>query len=58
MNVQDHIFRVGSGGWYCYVNGKTFGPWQLREYALAGMQTEQRRAEAKKQEAAEAALRG
>jgi hypothetical protein len=32
-------------GWYCMVNGQLHGAWACREYALAGLQVEQRRAE-------------
>lgn len=40
---EDQFFRT-SGGWVCMVNGRVFGPWPMKEYAIAGMQTEQRRA--------------
>jgi hypothetical protein len=30
-------------GFYAVVNGKLFGPWEMKEYAEAGLQTEIRR---------------
>lgn len=41
--TQDQVFRIGAF-WYVSVNGRTVGPWTRREYAMAGLQTEQRRA--------------
>lgn len=42
--IKDQVFQ-DRDGWKCIVNGKIFGIWARREYALAGMKTEQRRAE-------------
>lgn len=47
---MDHIFERPEG-WYCRVNGQMSGPWMCREYAVAGMQVEQRRADRKLREA-------
>lgn len=41
--MTDHVFQTRAE-WFCIVNGRTFGAWACREYALAGMKTEQRRA--------------
>lgn len=39
---MDKVFQMRDG-WYCIVAGKVFGTWACREYALAGMRTEQLR---------------
>ena len=40
--IPDQVFRL-SDGWFCFVSGKVFGPWELKGYAEAGMATEHRR---------------
>lgn len=40
----DCVFQDRTG-WHCIVNGAVFGSWACREYAVAGFQVEQRRAE-------------
>lgn len=42
--MTDQVFRLREG-WFAIVRGQSFGPWPMRGYALAGLQTEQRRAE-------------
>jgi hypothetical protein len=42
---QDQVYQLREG-WYALVSGRTFGPWPLKEYAQAGLETEQRRAQA------------
>ena len=32
-------------GYFAFVNGHLYGPWNCKEYAQAGLQTEQRRAQ-------------
>jgi hypothetical protein len=44
--MKDQIFRV-KDGWNCIVAGRIFGTWACPEYAKAGMQTEQRRHQAR-----------
>ena len=39
---MDKVFQLRVG-WFCIVAGQTFGTWPCKEYAIAGMQTEQRR---------------
>lgn len=41
--MKDRVFQL-QDGWYCTVEGRTFGTWMCREYAIAGMAVEQRRA--------------
>lgn len=41
--IKDIVFRR-EGVWFCLVNGKTYGAWACKEYAIAGMKVEQRRA--------------
>ncbi len=41
--VEDRVFSR-QGIWYCVVKGKVFGAWPDRGAALAGIQTEMRRA--------------
>jgi hypothetical protein len=36
------------GVYWCIVDGRTYGSWDCKEYALAGMQVEQRRAAERK----------
>lgn len=45
--IKDQVFAMRDG-FYCIVDGRTFGPWALREYAEAGLQVEKRRAELRK----------
>lgn len=45
---KDRVFHL-KDGWYCMVNGQTFGTWATKAIAKAGMEVEQRRA-AKRQE--------
>lgn len=42
-------------GWWCIVDDRTFGPWPYQSLAIAGMATEQRRAERRRQKNAEEA---
>jgi hypothetical protein len=44
---KDRVF-VLDGAYWCIVDGRTYGTWDRREYALAGMQVEQRRAAERK----------
>jgi hypothetical protein len=44
--LPDHIFCMRAVEYYAVVNGRVFGPWPDRGAALAGLQTEQRRAAA------------
>jgi hypothetical protein len=44
---DDRVFAMG-GAYWCIVDGRTYGAWDCREYALAGMQVEQRRAAERK----------
>jgi hypothetical protein len=39
---RDHVFQTREG-WFCIVANKVYGTWACREYAQAGMQTEQNR---------------
>ena len=41
--TKDRVYQL-QDGWYCVIDGRTFGPWACREYAKAGMETERRRA--------------
>ncbi len=41
---KDQVYAMRDG-FYCIVSGRTFGPWPFHQYAVAGMRTEQRRAE-------------
>lgn len=45
--LKDHVYQMRAG-WYCVVSGREYGPWAMREYAVAGMQVEQRRASRRK----------
>jgi hypothetical protein len=40
--MSDRVFQTDDG-WFCAVNGKTYGSWATRSIALAGMQVEQAR---------------
>lgn len=51
---NDHVYRLPEG-WFCLVDGRQFGPWLLKGYAEAGIKTEQRRAEKRRQKRAEEA---
>lgn len=42
LGLQDQVFALRDG-FSCIVAGRTFGPWRMRQYAEAGMATEQRR---------------
>jgi len=46
QNEKPFALRDGWGGseWYCYVAGKMLGPWPDKGSALAGYETELRRA--------------
>jgi hypothetical protein len=44
---NDQVFIMG-GVYWCSVDGRTYGTWERKEYALAGMQVEQRRVAEKK----------
>jgi hypothetical protein len=44
--VKDQVFRL-MDGFYCIVDGRTYGTWETKELAEAGMQVEQRRAKAR-----------
>jgi hypothetical protein len=44
---KDRVFRLHDG-WYCIVDGHTYGTWETKEIAEAGMATERRRADARK----------
>ena len=46
--VADCVFR-DRDGWHCVVDGEVYGIWPCREYAIAGMKTEQRRAKAREE---------
>lgn len=43
MKIPDQTFTFNDSH-YCIVNERVFGPWPDKGTALAGMQTEQRRA--------------
>lgn len=45
---NDEVYRL-STGWYCIVDAREFGPWRDKGAATAGMQTEQRRAEKRRE---------
>ena len=36
------VYRTKEG-WFCFVHGHEYGPWPMREYAVAGAQVEERR---------------
>lgn len=40
--MKDRVFQLRDG-WYCMVDGRTFGTWVSRAIAVAGMRVEQRR---------------
>jgi len=40
--MKDRVFQLRDG-WYCAVDGKTYGTWMSKAIAKAGMQVEQRR---------------
>lgn len=40
---KDRVFQLRDG-WYCIVNGQTFGTWATKAIAKAGMEVERRRA--------------
>lgn len=42
--MTDQIYLLRPGEWYALVSSKEFGPWDNKGAALAGKQTEQRRA--------------
>jgi hypothetical protein len=44
---KDEVIALRDG-FYARVNGKLYGPWKMKEYAEAGLQTEQKR-QAKKE---------
>jgi hypothetical protein len=41
--THDHVFK-SQDGWSCIVDGRVFGAWPCKEYAAAGLKTEQDRA--------------
>jgi hypothetical protein len=47
--VKNQVIALRDG-FYALVNGRLFGPWRMREYALAGLQVEQRRRQPKPNE--------
>lgn len=47
MKTKDRVFRLFDG-FYCFVAGRTFGPWPMAQYAKAGLRVEQRRAARRK----------
>jgi hypothetical protein len=49
--VIDQVFRL-QDGFYCIVDGRTFGTWETKELAEAGMAVERQRADARKARAA------
>lgn len=51
---QRQVYRLRDG-WYCMVDGREFGPWADKGPALAGMATEQRRAERRRENLARSA---
>ncbi len=48
MNAPDQVIFL-KDGFYAFVEGKLHGPWPMKEYALAGLATEQRRAQKRKE---------
>lgn len=52
---HDEVYRLHEG-WYCIVDGREYGPWLNKGLALAGMATEQRRAEKRRLQRAKEAF--
>jgi hypothetical protein len=52
MNYEP--FRFSQDGWYIIVRNRQFGPWPDKGSAIAGYQTELRRAEAREEKIKEA----
>jgi hypothetical protein len=47
---EDQVFALHDG-FYCIVDGHTYGPWPMVEYARAGLETEKRRARRRREKA-------
>lgn len=54
--VADQVFALRDG-FYCIVDGRTYGTWDTKAIAEAGMQVERRRADARKARTAMAFVR-
>ena len=46
--MRDRVYGNGNE-WYAVVNGNVFGPWPLKQYAIAGVAVEQRRRQERKE---------
>lgn len=47
MATQDQVIALG-GAYWAMVEGHLYGPWEQKEIAQAGLETEQRRAAKRK----------